>query len=94
MKNLITLLSLILLINFSIPSHAQEAVDASEAIPENYKKRSPIYDYSEKHLNNVDTIPDFASKSNKLKITGIIYENDGVTPAKNVLLFIHQILPL
>lgn len=86
MKNLITLLTFAcLLFSFNI----LQAQEISE-IPKNYKKRSPIYDYSEKQLNNVDTIPDFASKSQKLKITGTIYENDGVTPAKNVMLFIHQ----
>lgn len=89
MKNLISLLSLLLFINFSAIATAQNSDNASD-IPQNYKKRSPIYDYSEKQLNNIDTIPDFASRTNKLKITGIIYENDGKTPAKNVLLFIHQ----
>ena len=90
MKNLITLFCLTVF-SFSFPViSAQETAEASESIPDNYKKRSPIYDYSERHLNNVDTIPDYASKSNKLKITGIIYESDGVTPAKGVLLFIHQ----
>lgn len=86
MKNLITLLSFAcLFISFNF-LQAQETND----LPENFKKRSPIYDYSERQLNNVDTIPDFASKSQKLKITGTIYENDGVTPAKNVMLFIHH----
>ncbi len=87
MKNLITLFCLVCFISTSQTINAQEA---SDEIPTNYKKRSPIYDYSEKQLNSVDTIPDFASRSNKLKITGTIYENDGVTPAKNVLLFINQ----
>lgn len=74
---------------FSIVN-AQESDDVAIEIPQDYKKRSPIYDFKEKQLNNIDTIPDFVSKSNKLKITGTIYESDGVTPAKNVLLFIHQ----
>ncbi len=87
MKNLITLFCLVCFISTFQTINAQEA---SDDIPANYKKRSPIYDYSEKQLNSVDTIPDFASRSNKLKITGTIYENDGVTPAKNVLLFINQ----
>lgn len=69
---------------------AQELAQATIEKPSNYKKRSPIYDFSEKKLNNVDTIPDFTSRTTKLKITGTIYESDGVTPAKNVLLFIHQ----
>jgi len=53
-------------------------------------KHSPIYDYTEQHLNNTDTIPDFASKPDKLKITGIIYESDGKTPAKDVILYVCQ----
>lgn len=53
-------------------------------------KNSPIYDYSEQHLNNTDTIPDFASKADKLKITGIIYQSDGKTPAKDVILYVCQ----
>ncbi|TXE11563.1 hypothetical protein FUA26_05710 [Seonamhaeicola algicola] len=69
---------------------AQEHNTALNDMPENYKKRSPVYDFSEKNLNNTDTIPDFNSKKNKLKITGTIYESDGVTPAKNVVLFVHQ----
>lgn len=90
MKNLIILTCLVCFISPFISVNAQEVASVSDEIPKDFKKRSPIYDYSEKHLNNVDTIPDFISKSNKLKITGTIYESDGVTPAKNVLLFIHQ----
>ncbi|SFZ91577.1 protocatechuate 3,4-dioxygenase beta subunit [Flaviramulus basaltis] len=90
MKNLIILTCLTCFISTFNIVNAQETASLSDEIPQNFKKRSPIYDYSEKQLNNVDTIPDFTSKSNKLKITGTIYESDGVTPAKNVLLFIHQ----
>ncbi|WP_298497732.1 hypothetical protein [uncultured Algibacter sp.] len=86
MKNLISLLSIVCLFTGLNLLQAQEVNN----IPENFKKRSPIYDYSEKQLNNVDTIPDFEAKSQKLKITGTIFESDGVTPAKNVMLFIHQ----
>lgn len=90
MKNLINLFCFVCFICSCHTITAQESASILNEIPEDYKKRSPIYDYSEKQLNNTDTIPDFASKKNKLKITGTIYENDGVTPAKNVLLFIHQ----
>lgn len=90
MKNLITLFSFVLILSCLNFLSAQDSTDLSKDIPKNYKKRSPIYDYSEKQLNNVDTIPDFATNSQKLKVTGTIYENDGVTPAKNVMLFIHH----
>lgn len=89
MKNLITLLCISYLIGNSNVLYAQDYASA-EDIPINYKKRSPIYDYSEKDINNTDTIPDFATKENKLKITGTIYLADGVTPAKDVILYVCQ----
>ncbi|MBT8324789.1 MAG: hypothetical protein KJO96_05765 [Winogradskyella sp.] len=46
-----------------------------------------INDYSET-LTNTDTIPEFNQKQQQLKLQGIIYENDGVTPAKDVILYI------
>ena len=51
---------------------------------------SPIYDRSENLLSHTDTIPDYRSKANKLKLTGTIYKSDGVTPASDVVLFIEQ----
>ena len=74
------------LVSFSNSLCAQDYASTPETIPSNYNKRSPIYDYSEKQLNNTDTIPDFNIKSNKLKITGTIYLADGVTPAKDVIM--------
>jgi protocatechuate 3,4-dioxygenase beta subunit len=75
-----------------VPTHVLEASASilSEIVPTDYKKRSPIYDYSEQNLNNIDTIPGFETKQNKLKITGTIFKNDGITPAKDVILFINQ----
>ena len=57
---------------------------------ENYLENHPVYDYTEQQFSNTDTIPDYSSKVNKLKLTGIIYQSDGVTPAKDVVLFIEQ----
>lgn len=54
------------------------------------KKENPFYDYSEEQLNNTATIPSFENQENKLKITGTIYYNDGITPAKDVILYIYQ----
>ncbi|WNH12309.1 hypothetical protein [Thalassobellus suaedae] len=77
------------LISFSTLS-AQESASINNDIPLNYKKRNAVYDFSEKHLNNTDTIPDFATKTDKLRITGTIYQSDGKTPASDVILFIHH----
>ncbi|MFI1773724.1 hypothetical protein [Thalassobellus citreus] len=89
MKKLTPLMFFACLISFSTLI-AQESASTSNDIPVNYKKRNAVFDYSEKQLNNTDTIPDFATKTDKLKITGTIYQSDGKTPASNVILFIHQ----
>jgi protocatechuate 3,4-dioxygenase beta subunit len=63
---------------------------SAQDLADNYKKRHAIYDYTETRLNNTDTIPGYGAQGEKLRITGTIYEHDGVTPASNVLLYICQ----
>ena len=41
-------------------------------------------------LNNVDTLPDFNDPGPKIEISGIIYERDGKTPAKDVVLYVYH----
>lgn len=41
-------------------------------------------------LKNVDTLPDFNERGPKLEISGIIYQNDGKTPAKDVVLYVYH----
>ncbi|WP_283636571.1 hypothetical protein [Aquaticitalea lipolytica] len=90
MKNLLTLLCFTFFMSVNFTLIAQETTIASNDLPADYLKRSALYDYSESQLNNTDSIPDFESKSNKLKITGTIYLSDGKTPAKDVILYIEQ----
>ncbi|GGG31996.1 hypothetical protein GCM10011532_14340 [Christiangramia forsetii] len=49
-----------------------------------------VLEYGDEDLNAVDTLPEFASAENKLKITGTVYKGDGKTPAENVVLYIHH----
>lgn len=49
-----------------------------------------VLEYGDRELSAVDTLPEFTSAENKLKISGIIYEPDGVTPAENIVLYIHH----
>lgn len=83
MKQLITLLTIASIFIICNTLTAQDLAD-------NYKKRHAIFDYTEQQLNNVDSIPGFENKAEKLMITGTIFESDGVTPAKNVILYICQ----
>ncbi|MFP4846718.1 hypothetical protein [Winogradskyella sp. PE311] len=80
MKNLILVFCVFCFFSAINPLNAQEL----------YSNNSPIYDRAEDHLNNTDTIPDFRSKTNKLKLSGTIFQSDGVTPAENVIVFIEQ----
>ena len=87
MKNLIYMLSFSFFLgNF----WTLKAQDSAESLPADYKKRHAIYDYSESELNNTFSIPDYEAKSNPLKISGTVYLSDGITPAKDVILFINQ----
>lgn len=87
MKKIVYLLSLLLFLGNFYTVNAQ---DASEILPYDYKTRHAIYDYSENELSNIDSIPDYASKSNPLKITGTVFLSDGITPAQDVILYINQ----
>ena len=49
-----------------------------------------VNDYGEKTLKSVDTISGFDHTSNKIKVSGIVYKNDGKTPAKDVILYIYH----
>ena len=49
-----------------------------------------IYEYGNKLLHAVDTIPGFKSATQKMKVTGIIYQIDGKTPAKDVILYAYH----
>lgn len=49
-----------------------------------------VLEYEDQDLNAIDTLPEFSSAENKLKVTGIIYEADGSTPAENIVLYIHH----
>jgi protocatechuate 3,4-dioxygenase, beta subunit len=46
--------------------------------------------YGTKQLSSIDTLPDFSDPGPKLEISGTIYERDGKTPAKDVVLYIYH----
>ena len=90
MKNYILYFSLICFVGTNFSSYAQDSAELIENKLENIIDYNTFYDYTEQQLSNTDTIPGFESKTNKLKIYGTIYKSDGVTPAKDVILYIEQ----
>lgn len=49
-----------------------------------------IYEYGNRVLNAIDTLPDFNDAGPKMIVTGTIYKSDGKTPAKDVILYIYH----
>lgn len=81
---------LLLLICFYGPVNISNAQDISYSANDTFLERHPVYDVAESQIATTDTIPGFDTATNKLKLTGVIYESDGITPAKDVILFIEQ----
>ena len=49
-----------------------------------------IFEYGDKRLTAIDTLPDFGKNEPKIKLTGTVFEKDGKTPAENVILYIYH----
>ena len=49
-----------------------------------------IFEFGSKRLTPVDTLPDFTDDGVKIKLSGIVYQNDEKTPAKDVVLYIYH----
>jgi protocatechuate 3,4-dioxygenase beta subunit len=49
-----------------------------------------IFEYGDRKLVPVDTLPDFGTGGQKIKVTGIIYQADGRTPAPDVILYVYH----
>jgi protocatechuate 3,4-dioxygenase beta subunit len=49
-----------------------------------------VFEYGDRELSPVDTLPDFNNNGLKLKLTGTIYKSDGITPVENVILYIYH----
>jgi len=49
-----------------------------------------IFEYGNKQLRAIDTLPAFETTNPKLKITGTVFQSDGKTPAENVIIYVYQ----
>jgi len=49
-----------------------------------------VFEYGNKRLSTVDTLPDFHAKGLRIKVMGTIYQADGKTPAEGVILYVYH----
>ena len=49
-----------------------------------------IFEYGNKQLSPIDTLPDFSNHKNQMVIEGTVFQVDGKTPAANVILYVYH----
>ncbi|MEX0844385.1 MAG: hypothetical protein WD022_03855 [Balneolaceae bacterium] len=49
-----------------------------------------VFEYGDRELTSVDTLPGFHENEPKIKISGTIYKPDGKTPAEGVILYVYH----
>ncbi|MFN3996820.1 intradiol ring-cleavage dioxygenase [Algoriphagus sp.] len=49
-----------------------------------------IFEFGNKSLTPLDTLPGFEISEPKLKLTGTVFQRDGKTPAKDVILYVYH----
>ena len=49
-----------------------------------------VFEYGDRGLTAVDTLPDFHEDGQRIKISGTIYRPDGRTPAAEVILYVYH----
>ncbi|MCG3157007.1 MAG: hypothetical protein DKINENOH_03638 [bacterium] len=49
-----------------------------------------VFEYGERALAAVDTLPDFHEAAVKIKVTGTVFQKDGKSPAEGVVLYIYH----
>jgi len=72
----------------SCNSHTQ--TDPNKIVGGGCEGCEAIFEYGNKHLSSTDTLPQFNNTEPKIKISGIVYQRDGKTPAENVILYIYH----
>lgn len=49
-----------------------------------------VFEYGDRELTSVDTLPGYYKSDNKLVISGTVYKYDGKTPAPSVIMYFYQ----
>ena len=84
MKNIKYIIPIIIILaTYSCQAQQYELIGTCEGC-------EAIFEYGDKKLSAVDTLIDFNNQGPKLKVSGIVYQNDGKTPAENVILYIYH----
>lgn len=67
-----------------------QEISSTELVGGSCEGCEAIFEFGEAQLTSVDTLIDFNKAGLKLKITGTVYKNNGITPAEGVILYIYH----
>lgn len=87
MKNNIYLIGFLLIL-FSCQSQTERKTDQLVGGP--CEGCEAIHEYGSKILSAIDTLPKYQDTEPKLKISGTVFQQDGKTPAEDIILYIYQ----
>jgi len=91
MSTMKLLLALLLIALVSLSSFAQTwNEDNAKLVGGPCEGCEAIFEYGNRELTNVDTLPDFNNAATRIKVSGTIYLPDGVTPAAGIILYVYQ----
>jgi protocatechuate 3,4-dioxygenase beta subunit len=74
----------------SQPSESPESEISEQIVGGPCEGCEALFEYGQRVLSPVDTLPEFALSEPKLLLTGTVYQNDSRTPAEGVILYIYQ----
>lgn len=83
-------LCFLLVLWLSTSCNAQPKNKTSKLVGSGCEGCEAIYEYGDKKLTPIDTLPKFQNNEPKLKITGTVFKRDGKTPADNVIIYIYH----
>ena len=49
-----------------------------------------VFEYGDRKLQPVDTLPDFNEEGKRMKLSGTVYKKDGKTPARDVVVYVYH----
>lgn len=67
----------------TIPEHARLVGGPCEGC-------EAVFEYGTRELAPVDTLPDFRDAGPKMRVSGTVYQPDGITPAEGVILYLYH----
>ncbi|MEP2024258.1 MAG: intradiol ring-cleavage dioxygenase [Reichenbachiella sp.] len=87
--SILNYLLILLLIATSCQSQTKKT-DTDKLVGGSCEGCEAIFEFGNKKLTAIDTLPGFMRTNPKLKLTGTVFEKDGETPADNVMLYIYH----